>query len=305
MLNQMQMIRLFLVAAESSTFREAAIRLGTSPQTVTRAIKELEQKIGETLFHRSTRQVHLTAFGAEFAVKAQETLFSFDQLFLAHTNRDKNSIVGRVGITAPRAIGKLYLVRFLKPLLKQNPGLRIDLSLDDQITDVIASKIDIGVRIGEVRNRGYVARSTGHVPLHVVASPVLIKSTNVPISVERLKNLPLSVLIDINNGRPWPWLFAGEQAYFPPFPACSCDDPETELEIILAGLAFGQVPSYLAQRYLADGRLIEVLRESAPQPYEVIIYRTQAGSVAPRIKLVYDYLHSCFSNPDIFPQSKQ
>ncbi|MGW4109080.1 LysR family transcriptional regulator, partial [Streptomyces sp. NPDC004976] len=37
--------------------------MGTSPQGVTRAIQQLEQHYGEVLFHRSTRQVRITAFG--------------------------------------------------------------------------------------------------------------------------------------------------------------------------------------------------------------------------------------------------
>src|SRR3546814_15028992 len=54
---EMELLRIFRVAAESSSFRDAAVRLGTSPQGVTRAIQQLEQHYGEVLFHRSTRQV--------------------------------------------------------------------------------------------------------------------------------------------------------------------------------------------------------------------------------------------------------
>lgn len=109
MLNRMELIRIFSVAAQSTTFRDAATRLGTSPQTVTRAIKELERTLGELLFHRSTRQVHVTAFGAKLALQARETLERVDQLFIAHSTQEAKSIVG---ITAPHAIGKLYLIEF-------------------------------------------------------------------------------------------------------------------------------------------------------------------------------------------------
>ncbi|WP_260433930.1 LysR family transcriptional regulator, partial [Pseudomonas aeruginosa] len=51
---EMELLRIFRVAAESSSFRDAAVRLGTSPQGVTRAIQQLEQHYGEVLFHRST-----------------------------------------------------------------------------------------------------------------------------------------------------------------------------------------------------------------------------------------------------------
>jgi DNA-binding transcriptional LysR family regulator len=302
MLNRMEMLRVLVVAVESPSFREAAHRLGTSPQKVTRAIKELERTFAEPLFHRSTRQAHVTAFGQELAEQARQTLDQFDQLFVSHSGSQNAGIVGRVGITAPRAIGRLYLTEYLKPLMQRNPGLRVELSLDDQLTDAVASRVDIGIRIGAVRDRRYIARAIGKVPLKIVAAPSLIESAGAPCSVESLKGLPLSVLIDRNHGRPWPWFFADGQSFSPPSPAFSCDDPETELRFILAGLAFGQVPHYLAEPYLSEGRLVEVLAHSAPPLTDLIIYRTQSGPVPPRVRLVYDHLMACFSDEQMFPR---
>lgn len=302
MLNRMEMLRVFLVAVESPSFREAAHRLGTSPQKVTRAIKELERTFAEPLFHRSTRQTVITAFGVEFARQARETLSQFDRLFEARSKSRSASIVGRVGITAPHAIGKLYLAEFLKPLMQANPELRIELSLDDELTDAVASRIDIGIRIGAVRDRRYIAQVVGQVPLKVVAAPALIEARGTPSSVEDLKGLPLSMLIDRNNGRPWPWIFAEGQTWLPPSPAFCCDDPEAELEFVLAGLAFAQVPHYLAEPHLSQGLLIEVLAKSAPPTTDLIVYRTQAGPVPPRVRLVYDHLKACLADPQRFPR---
>jgi DNA-binding transcriptional LysR family regulator len=302
MLNRMEMLRVFLVAVEAPSFREAANRLGTSPQKVTRAIQELERMFAEPLFHRSTRQAHVTAFGAQIAQEARETLNQFDRLFASHARQQSVGVSGRVGITAPHAIGKLYLAGFLKPLMQHNPGLQIELSLDDELTDAVASRIDIGLRIGVVRDRRYIARVVGQVPLKVVAAPSLIAASGLPSSLEDLQRLPLSVLIDRNNGRPWPWFFANGQTYLPPSPAFCCDDPETELEFVLAGLAFGQMPHYLAERHLNNGTLVEVLPELTPPTIDLIIYRTQSGPVPPRVRLVYDHLKKCLGDTQMFPQ---
>lgn len=301
MLNRMEMLRVFLVAVDAPSFREAAHRLGTSPQKVTRAIKELERTFAEPLFHRSTRQAHVTAFGREIAQQARETLNRFDQLFVAHSKSRSAEITGRVGITAPHAIGKLYLPGFLRPLMEQHPGLRIELSLEDQLTDAVASRIDIGIRVGAVRDRRYIARAVAQVPLKVVAAPSLIERVGSPTSIEDLKALPMSLLIDRNHGRPWPWFFAQGQDYLPPSPAFSCDDPETELEFVLGGLAFAQMPHYLAEPHLSEGRLIEVLADCAPPSTDLIIYRTQSGPVPPRVRLVYDHLKDCLADTRLFP----
>lgn len=226
MLNRMEMVRIFCTAAEAGSFREAATRLGISPQGVTRAIQALETELGESLFHRNTRQVSITAFGQDYAKDARSALDHFDTLFRSH--RTEPELSGRVGITAPHAIGRRFLIPFLQPLAAAHPDLQFDLRLEDQMTDAVEAHIDIGIRVGVIRDRRYVARALAPVPFYVVACPSLIGQKTPPKSLDALAKLPLSVLIDRKNGRPWPWLFADGQTFAPRQPALICDDPDTE-----------------------------------------------------------------------------
>ncbi|MBJ9881404.1 LysR family transcriptional regulator, partial [Burkholderia cenocepacia] len=81
MLNRLDILKIFAAAAAAPTFREAAARLGVSPQVVTRAVRELEEMLGETLFHRTTRSIRITAFGQSFAREVQGALAVVDGLF--------------------------------------------------------------------------------------------------------------------------------------------------------------------------------------------------------------------------------
>jgi DNA-binding transcriptional LysR family regulator len=300
--NRLELVRIFCTAAESTSFREAATRLGTSPQTVTRAIKELESQLGEPLFHRNTRQIQVTAFGESLAGQSRRALADFDQLFQRQAEAARMDIQGRVGITAPRAIGRRFLLSFLRPLLEEHPGLRVELRLDDQLTDSVEGQIDIGIRVGLVRDHGYVARPAADIPLYIVASPALLNGTGKPDGLEALARRPLSFLIDRKIGRPWPWLFAQREQFHPENVFFTCDDAEAELEAVLAGLVYGQLPGYLALPYLRDGRLIAVLPEYAPQPWTLFVYRPQQAPVSARVRLVYDRLVQCFADPTLFPQ---
>lgn len=300
--NRLELVRIFTAAADSKSFREAATRLGSSPQTVTRAIKELERQLGEPLFHRNTRQIQITAFGENLASQSRQALAGFDQLFERQAEAARLDIRGRIGITAPRAIGRRFLLSFLQPLMDEHPGLRIELRLEDQPTDTVEAQIDIGVRVGLVSDRGYVARPVAGVPLYIVASPALLDRTGEPDGLEALMRRPLSFLIDRRIGRPWPWLFAQREHFHPENAVFTCDDAEAELEAVLAGLAYGQLPGYLVLPYLRDGTLIAVLPEYAPQPWTLFVYRPQQAPVSARVRLVYDRLVQCFSDPRLFPQ---
>lgn len=299
----MEMLRIFTVAAHTNSFREAASRLGVSPQSVTRAIKELEELFGELLFHRSTRQVQITAFGAQLAEQAQQTLSSFDQLFQRNAQQPVNDLAGRVRITAPQAVGRRFVMPVLGELMNEYPQIDFDLRLSDAMTDAVDAQIDIGVRIGFIRDRRYIARAVAPIPMFVVASPELLASSGTPTSIDALHELPTSALVDRSSGRPWPWYFAGDRHLQPAKPSFTTDDQEVELDAVLAGLAIGQLPSYLVLPALRSGALLSLLDEHRPPPWELFIYRPQSGPVAARVRLVYDRLNERLSDPALVPST--
>ncbi|MEK1940313.1 MAG: LysR family transcriptional regulator [Pseudomonas sp.] len=302
MLNRMELLKILCAAADANSFRDAATRLSISPQSVTRAIQELEQQFGEILFHRNTRQVQITAFGQSLVEQARQTLDSVDQLFQRNRRSASDEISGRVGLTAPHAIGRRFLVQLLVPLLREHPGLQVELRLEDEMTDAVSAQIDIGIRVGMIRDRRYIARQMAKVPLWVVASPELVANGGAPTSLDELQQRPLSALIDRRSGRPWPWSFADNRQLMPDNAAFISDDPEAELEAVLAGLAYGQVPSYLAVPHLRSGALLSVLEPIAPPAWDLFIYRPQRGPVSPRVRLVFDHLLAQFSNVELFPE---
>ena len=301
--NRIQLLRIFCSAAEAPSFREAASRLGTSPQTVTRAVKELEDLLGEPLFHRNTRQIRITTFGESMALQAREALATVDGLFSRNRQAaEAADTVGRVGIAAPHAVGRRFLLELLMPLLREHPGLQLDIRLDDEPTDVVGAQIDVGVRIGGMQDRSYIARAVTPIGFMVVASPLLLAQVTMPTRPAELLERPLSVVIDRRTGKPWPWMFRGSENLLVPRPAFSCDDAEAELDAVLAGLAIGQIPTYLALPYVADGRLVSLLDAYAPEPTQLYVYRPQRGPISGRVRLVYEHLCAAFADPLQFPR---
>ncbi|MFA6040840.1 MAG: LysR family transcriptional regulator, partial [Methylophilus sp.] len=96
MQNKLEIMRIFKVAAESLNFKEAAVRLGVSPQSVTRAIKELEEILGEPLFYRSTRNTSITDFGKQIALKNEAIIEQIDTLLRPHKSNDMDTVDGLV-----------------------------------------------------------------------------------------------------------------------------------------------------------------------------------------------------------------
>ncbi|WP_035881669.1 LysR family transcriptional regulator [Cupriavidus metallidurans] len=290
MLNRLEMLRIFVAAAEANSFKDAAARLGISPQAVTRAVKDLEHLQGELLFHRNTRSMRITTYGEALASQARASVEQMDALFRRRDVQDEQELSGLVRLTAPVALGRLRLLEVLTEIALDHPQIRFDLHLSDQHSDVVDEKIDIGVRFGFMRDNRFVARRVSSQRFHVVASPALIEQVGAPESLEQLDMLPTSAFLDASTGRPWPWLFAGGVQWVPPQPRFIVNDSEAECRAVLAGLAIGQMPSFLASPYIAAGRLAAVLTALEPDPWDLYVYRPQRGPVPARIRLVHDRL---------------
>ena len=301
MLNRLEMLRIFCAAAEARNFKEAAIRLGISPQAVTRAVKELESHVGEVLFHRNTRRVQISEAGVRLAMQARASVAGVDGIFESR-RESPEQVSGNVRITAPLGIGKDYLIPMLAELKSQYSGLQFDLRVTDLAVDVVEEQIDIGVRMGFLRDSRYVARAVARVPFRIVGSPALIASCGIPQSLQELGEMPTIVSMDPNNGKAWPWFLANGQQWLPRSPAFAIDDTRAECDAVVAGLGFGQIPAFQAHPLVREGRLIEVLTELAPEPWNLYVYRPQRGPVPARTRLVFDWLVEKFADPTRFPQ---
>ena len=302
MLNRLEMLRLFVAAAEAKSFKEAALRLHVSPQAVTRAVQELEEHLGELLFHRNTRANRITDFGARLAAEARGAVQGVDALFQRASPLPDNELAGLVRLTAPKALGQHFVMPLLAELGREFPSLRLDLRLSDRPADVVDEQIDIGVRVGFLRDSRFVARAVAKVHFHTVASPVLLDAVGEPRSLADLQQRPVTVVMDPATGKPWPWFLKDGEEWLPQTWAFATDETLAEFAAVRAGLGFGQVVSLLTIPLLRSGELRRVLPQLEPDPWNLYVYRPQRGPVAARIRLVFDRLVEFFADRERFPE---
>jgi len=80
------------------------------------------------------------------------------------------------------------------------------------------------------------------------------------------------------------------------------DDPEAECDAVLSGVAFGQLPDYLAQQHAQAKRLVRVLEDDASAPWDVYVYRPQRGPVPKRVRLVFDAIADALKQDGTIPE---
>lgn len=289
MLSKTELLRVFVVAADANTFREAALKLNMSPQSVSRVIKALEDTYGELLFHRNTRTIKITKFGEQLLSSAKHALDVVNDVFnLGQHQQNQDELSGTVTLTTPTLTGRDYLYPLLRDFKKKYPQIQIDIRSSNSFSHLVDEQIDIGIRVGRIKNNGFIVKKVNEVRFFIVATPDVLEQYGTPKNIYDLKRLPAVESIDSNSGKGWAWMFANDVEFHPENVVFRTDDPEIEYLAVLDGLGFGQLSDWIAKEDIKQNKLICILNESEPKPWDVYVYRPQRGPVPARVRLLYD-----------------
>ena len=159
-------MRAFVQVLDSGSFTQAARQLNLHKATLSQQIQQLEARLGVRLLTRTTRSVSVTEAGMRL-LNALSPMFSQLEAELAALRSSQDKPAGTVRITAhDHAITTVLWPRLL-PLLREHPGVQVELSVDYALTDIAAHRFDAGVRIGDRVDKDMIAvlhipRDCGH-----------------------------------------------------------------------------------------------------------------------------------------------
>src|SRR5262245_48045461 len=119
-------IAVFAEVAEHHSFAEAARRLGRSPAAITRAVGELEARLGVRLLNRTTRAVSITEAGERFLAGARRVLADLDEIERAAAG-EGNAPRGELRVTAPILFGRLHVLPIVTEFLGRFPDVSVAL----------------------------------------------------------------------------------------------------------------------------------------------------------------------------------
>src|SRR5580704_5150681 len=162
-------LRSFIRVVETGSFSAVSRENQVSQSAVTRQIAQLEQHFGARLFHRTTRHLSLTDDGQGLLTHARHLVEAADEMEMA-LGRQSSSPTGLVRLGTSIAGGH-FLAPRLPALLERYPGLRVELVMRDQFTDMVDERLDLAWRSGEIADASLVVRRVGQLGRAVVAAP--------------------------------------------------------------------------------------------------------------------------------------
>lgn len=251
-------IAVFIAVADHGSFAAAARRLGRSPASVTRAVADLESRLGVRLLTRTTRAVSTTEAGQRFLGGAKRVLADLDEIERAAAGQG-TAPRGELRLTAPILFGRLHVLPIVTEFLDRFPEVQAALALVDRPVDLVEEGLDVAVRIGALGESSAVATRVGALRRIVVASPDYLARRGTPQRPADLTDHAVVAFSGIAGVEHWVFREAAGDENVAIRPRLVVSTAEAAIDAARAGFGLTRVLSYQAAEDVARGSLLRVL----------------------------------------------
>lgn len=279
----LNLLRLFLAVAETTSFSAAARKLGLPKSSVSRGVASLENSLGTQLLHRTTRQVSLTTAGTALYDRAAPLMRSLDDAVGALPEREEEPS-GELRITAPNDVGAVLLPEIITKFTARYPRIRLDVRLTNRPVDLVAEGFDVAIRAvaGRMADTSLVARKLTAIEIQFFASPSYLARRGTPRSLEELADhdwvlfrswkMPPALAKAKGNAR-----IVGDDMLF-------------LRNSVIAGGGVGILPAFLAHADVTAGNLVRVVPRYTELSSTLIMLYPQTQHVPRKVTALRDFL---------------
>lgn len=270
-MDSLERYRVFVQVAEMGSFIQAAHALELPRASVSAAVQALESDLGTRLLHRTTRQVRLTAEGAQLLDRVRPLLAEAEdvrQLF----QRSDRQLSGRLHVDVPSRIARRLIVPALPSLRRRYPGMNLVLGSTDRAIDLVREGVDCVVRVGQPADSRLVARPLGHVALVNCASPAYLREHGTPTTPADLAQGHHAIGFAAEGHEPsFTWHDGEHERNATLGGWLAVNNAETYIAACVAGLGLIQIPRFDVRHLLEAGTLMEILPAFLAPPMPVSI----------------------------------
>lgn len=257
----------FAAVARHASFRKAGAELTLTTSAISYAIRNLEERLGVVLFHRTTRSVSLTEAGQRLLERLEPALADVGEA-LEEMNNFRATPAGTLRINMPRVTAQLLLPGLLPRFLALYPDIHFEAVDNDSLIDIVALGFDAGVRFHEQVPEDMIAVPMGGQQRGAcVASPDYIARHGVPEHPNDLFRHDC-IRFRFPSGRMYKWEFeqGSKKLELDVRGRVTFGDLRLALDAAVAGIGFTMVLDDQVTELVAEGKLVKVLEDWCP-PY--------------------------------------
>lgn len=285
--SHLRLLAVYATVVEAKSFAAAARSLHTSRSRVSEQVSQLEQALGVRLLQRSTRKLLMTSEGTTVYEQARalpELLDSIEgivQPVIPH---------GRVVITMNHDIAHKFVLPILQSFQSEFPEIQLDLALDDEVTDMIADRIDLGIRIGMPKDSSLIGRVMHEESFSIYASPAYLKKNGIPKSSAQLEHHQWILLPQLEYENVLRFHKKKALVEVRPTQYYRCNSPLMIQRMVEEGLGLGALLPCTVQQEEKKGKLVRVLPTLTTDPLVFSLVYPSRKNLPQRTKIVIDFL---------------
>ena len=287
----------FARVVEQETFSAAAADLGLSKSAVSKRVSRLEDRLGVRLLNRTTRRLSLTEAGTAFYQGCRQVVADAE-LAVQAVSRLAAAPRGTLRVNAPVSFGVLHLMPALPDLLARYPELRIDVTLNDRVVDLVEEGFDVGIRIAVLEDSSLVARRLAANRRIVAASPAYVAASAMPEAPEDLAAHDCLIYAYQAGGPVWQLQGPGGRRSVRVKGKLEANNGDALLAAAVGGLGIVFLPSFICGDALRAGRLVRLLPDWADEDSAVHAVYPAARNLSPKVRVFVDFLaERCAATP--------
>ena len=282
----------FARVVETGNFSLAARQLGSTPSTVSRQIKRLEEALGARLVERSTRQVRVTDAGADVYRYCRDMLGSAAGAVDAAGQSGRPQ--GRVSVSAPTAYAKTVIHPLIPDFLREYGDVDVQLNFTDRDVDPLRDRVDLVIRVTRTPSPGLAGRRLGSVRWLLAASPAYLAARGTPRAPRDLAQHDCLPLGESADDPRWRLRRGARTQTVEVSGRYLANHAGARLEAALGNWGIASLPDFAAADALRRGELVEVLADWTFEPRAYLgpvwLLYPPNRFMPPKLRALIDYL---------------
>jgi DNA-binding transcriptional LysR family regulator len=289
----------FVAVADQRSFRAAASRLGVTPSALSHSMRQLEERLGVRLLHRTTRSVSATDAGHRLLNRLRPAIDQIDGA-LENLNQERLRPLGRLRIYATsHLVATEVVVPIWDRFLSTYPEVRLELHVGDAPIDIVAEGYDAGLGPQDRAAADMISvRVTGPMKIAIVGAPAYFARQGPPRTPEDLaRHSCVQYRLAVGGTLAWPLVKSGKTHLISVDGRVMVNDSYLATRAAVDGLGIAFVPEALAEPFLHSGQLVRVLEDWSPSFEGLFIYYSGRRQVPASLRAFIDTLRAGHGTP--------
>lgn len=291
-MDKLSVMQAFQRIVERGSFARAAEDLGVSPALLSREIKLLEDSLGSPLLTRTTRSTSLTDAGRLYYEEASGILNAVTQVE-TRIRDGARAVQGHLKVNASSSFGQTVIAPILPGFLDTYPDLRLTLSMDDRVVDMVEGGFDLSIRIRPAMpDSALLARKIGTIRQRIFAAPAYLDRAGLPQAPEDIPHHRVIGFLLAEHLTSWTLTGPSGTRTLSLDPPVRVGNSLVLRDLLIAGHGIGTLPDFVANLPEARGELVRVLPEwELPAPDVFAVSASRLGMDA-KVTAFLDHLRA-------------